>query len=266
MNMRVRMGQSEVNANDLADSRGIIPADVADIIRRTRAEEQWERVDSTVTGIGAERLSRGWFETWEDMAAADELQWFSGRDTSVGPSYTNQKTERTDWAQDIHHVGIEFKAPPGISDIENEPLDAQITPLLFSQELPGKMRFRVILAESDEVANAPGDHFPSGYGVSYPLVSAAAAPTVFAGNNGEPIVSNTWKFPLPLMLAAKAKITVAAQIDQPLRAALARIPGPGSKVLPDKNGGFFNLANWYVIKVTLRGPRYLQLRGARSAA
>lgn len=261
----MRLGQI-ADVNNEADSRGIIPADLAELIRKSRAEEQWERIDSVVVGRNSSRLSRGWFESWVDLAEADELEWFSGRDTAVGASYTNQKTERTDWAQDIHQVGIEFKAPTGIADIEDEFLDAQIMPLLFVQELPGKMPFKVILADSDQIANAPGDHFPAGIGTSYPLVSAAAAPTVFAGNNGEPIIQNTWHFPLPVMLAAKAKITVAARIDQPLRGAIARLPGPGFKILPDVDGGTVDLDNWYTIKVTLRGPRYLQLRGARSSA
>lgn len=248
------------------DSRGVIPQDQAAEIRRMRAEEQWERVDSVVVGQGSQQLTRGWFDDWGGFSAADQLQWFSGRDTGAGPAFTNQTTERTDWAQDIHHVAVEFISPPGIADIETEAIDGQTTPLLFTQMLPSMMSLRVVLADSDEIAKAPANHFPAGFGTSYPLVSGAAAPTTFGGNVGEPVVSNTWKFPLPVMLAAKAKITVIGQIDQPIRAALSAIPGPGFKSLPNKAGGFFLLANWYQIKITLRGPRYLQLRGARSSA
>ncbi|TPV95537.1 MAG: hypothetical protein B7733_09430 [Myxococcales bacterium FL481] len=252
----------------VGDRRGVIPSNEAARVRKIRAEEQWERVDSVVIGKGASTRSRGWFETWPDFAEANELQWFSGRDTAVGPAYTNQQTERTDWAQDIYHISVQMIAPPGIADLETNPNDALIMPLLFQQQLATQLALSVILADSDQVASAPADHFPGGFGTSYPLVSSSATPTTFAGNNGEPVVQNTWKFPEPIMLAAKAKITIRGQIDSPIRGLLAGLTGPGEKNVPTGNPQqpFRKMPNWYTIKITLRGPRYLQLRGARSSA
>ena len=37
-------------------------------------------------------------------------------------------------------------------------------------------------------------------------------------------------------------------------------------LVPDGAGGTVELPNWYIIRITMRGPRYLQLRGARSSA
>jgi hypothetical protein len=258
------MNQAEIDAE--ADGRGVIPPAVADEIRSLRAAEQWERVDSVVIGDGAAARSRGWFDTWADFAAADQIAWFSGRDTGAGPAYVNVTTERTDWAQDLYSTGIEFIAPTGIADIEEDANDAQITPLLFTSMLPTMMSIRVTLADSDEIAKAPANHFPAGYGVAYPVVSAAAAPSVIGGSQGEPRVGNGWKWPEPVMLAAKAKISVFGGLDAPIRQALAALPGPGFKLIPDGAGGVIRMANWYQIKITHRGPRYLQLRGGRSSA
>jgi hypothetical protein len=122
------------------------------------------------------------------------------------------------------------------------------------------------LSESDEIAEAPASHYPSGYGVAYPSISAAAAPVTIAGTNGEPFVGNAWKWPEPLMLAAKSKITVTGAIDDPLKSALRTLPGPGFRRVPNGDGTYTEIPNYYVIRITFAGPRFLQLRGARSSS
>lgn len=258
-------GQEDIEIHP--DSRGVIPPLEAEQIRKLRAEEQWERFDSVVIGRDSANQSRGWFNSWNGFASAQQLRWFSGRDPGVGSAFTNQFSERSDWAQDFHQVCVEFIAPPGISDIETDQNDALITPLLFAQMLPQYLNLTLVLSDSDSIAQAPASHYPSGFGISYPLVASAAATTVFAGNNGEPIVSNSWKFPSPVMLAAKSSIRIEGEISQPLRGALQAMAGPGDKLIPTANPQEpFSLANFFIIRATLRGPRYLQLRGARSSA
>lgn len=248
------------------DERGVVNAAGVQHLRGTRSREFWSRYDSIIIGQGAARLSRGFFNNWVDFAAADRLQWFSGRDTGAGPAYTNQVTERTDWAQDLYRTRIEFLTPPGLADIESDANDAQIMPLLFAHELPNSLAMSVVLAESDEIARAPASHFPAGFGPAYPVISGAAAPATLAGSNGEPSVNNSWVWPEPITLAAKAKLTVSASVDAPLRQAFANLPGPGTRLIPDGQGGFVELANWYIIRISFDGPRYLQIRGARSSA
>lgn len=260
----MNFGQADSEA--LADNRGIVPDEQAKNIRRLRVAEMWERYDSVVIGPGASDKSKGWFNTWADFAGADVLQWFSGRDTNAGPAFVNQTTERTDWAQDFYYTRIEFISPPGMADIETEPNDAQITPTLFAQQFPTQMSIKIVMSDADEIAKAPANHFPAGHGVTNPIISAAAAPSVIAGGQGDPHISNGWRWPDPVMLAAKAKVTVIGGIDAPLRAMLSNLPGPGYKNIPIGDGEVHAMPNWYVIKVTHGGPRYLQLRGARSSA
>jgi len=248
------------------DRRGIVAQGFAAQVRATRAAEQWERYDSIVIGDGANNLDDGWFNTWQAFAQATRFTFFSRRQEQVGFAFTNQPTERTDWAQDLFQMGIEFVSPVGIGQVENDPNDEQITPMFFTTDFPNKTSFRVRLADADEIVMAPGSHFPSGFGVEQLMVSAGAAPTVFPGNQGAAHVSNTWKWPEPVMLAAQAKVTVIGEVDNPARDLLERLPGPGSKLIPDGQGDQITYPNWYVIRVMLRGPRYLQLRGARSAA
>lgn len=250
-----------------ADSRGVVPPGLAEQLRGIRAQEAWNRFDSVCIDETVGNVP-GWFTSWALFAAADEYQWFSGRAGAVGKSYSNQLTERADWAQDIYGVSIQFIAPPGIADLETDPNDALNLPILFTQYMPRMMSFRMVLAESDEISHAPGEQYPAGYGVTYPLISNAAAPVVSAGNNGEAVVTNMYRFPEPIMLAAQAKLTVVGRLDQPMRGLLQNIVGPGAKLVPTGIPAtpFHRMPNRYIIRVTAVGPRYMQLRGARSAA
>lgn len=260
------LGQPEI------DRRGLVTQSFAEKVRATRAAEQWERYDSIViggldaNGNGPRNLDDGWFNSWNQFSQATRFTFFSRRQEQVGFAFTNQPTERTDWAQDLFQMGVEFHAPVGMGDLESDANDETTVPMLFVNDLPNKSSFRVRLADADEIVMAPGSHFPSGYGVVDSFSSAAAAPTTYGGHQGNAHVSNTWKWPEPIMLAAQAKITVIGEVDNPLRDLLEGLPGPGSKLIPDGAGGQIQYPNWYIIRVFLRGPRYLQLRGARSAA
>lgn len=252
--------------DDDTDHRGVIGGQAAQSIRSMRASEMWTRFDTVVIGKGASNKSRGWFENWQDFASADTLEWFSGRDTAAGPAWTNQNTERTDWAQDLFQTRIEFIVPPGLGDLETDANDALVTPALFSQMFPNLISFRVVLADSDEIMRAPGSFFPAGLGPAYGAVAGVSSPTTFGSTNGEPHISNSFVWPQPIMLAAKAKLTVRGSIDAPLRGLLNGMPGPGVKKVHVGNGVFRDLENWYGIRVSFWGPRYLQIRGARSSA
>jgi hypothetical protein len=243
----------------------LTPPAVEQLIRDTRSAEQWERYDSVVVGPGARETSKGWFNSWSELAAADRIVFFNGRDSNVGAAYTNQTSERADWAQLIQQAMVEFIPVPGFSDLESDPNDGQSMPILFQQQLTNMMSFRFTLSDSDEIALAPGSHFPAGVGASGGSVDGSASPVGIGGSNGLPYNKNSWQWPHPIGLAAKSKITISGRIDNPFKAMLQNVTGPGTKSLPKLGGGFAELPNWYIIRVTLRGPRFLQLRAARSA-
>lgn len=248
------------------DDRGVIPADFAAQIRKTRASEQWERIDSIVIGPTAGDKSKGWFNSWADFGTAEALQLFQGRDAQVGSSYVNQTSERTDWAQDLYQTGIEWVVFPGLAEFAEDSQDAQFTQLMFKEELPQRMSTSIILAESDEIAKMPASHFSAGYGTTGIAIDASGSTVTQGGTMGSPHISNGWQWPEPIMLSAKANLKVNFRVDQPLRALIQDLPGPGYLAVPNKDGGITRMPLWYTIRMFFRGPRYLQLRGARSAA
>lgn len=251
----------------MPDKRGLLTPSEYSMLLKTRAAEQWERIDSIVIGPGAAAVDDEWFNTWAAFAAAETLVWFNGRSNSVGESFSNQKNERTDWAQDIYSVHLEFIPPTATGGLASDPNDGQFSPQWFVSELREMMPFRVRLSETDDMSLSAGSHYPAGFGTAYASLDASAAPAGVAGTNGQPYShKNGWRWPEPLKLAAKSTISLRATVDQPARAFLGALPGPGFRLVPDGAGGTIELPNWYIIRATLRGPRYLQLRQARSSA
>lgn len=247
------------------DNRGVVDQRAANLLRQYRSAEEWQRYDTIVIGKGASKRDPGWFENWTDLSNASELQWFSGRASGVGGSFANQTTERADWAQDLHMTSIEFVCDPFLGEFESQPLEENLVPLFFSKTLPDLMSVRVILSDSDEIAKAPASHFPGRYGHDGFYSDSSSGPTLMPANNGAPGQSG-WRWVVPITLAAKSRLTVSARIDEPAIEMLRALPDPGTKLIPQPDGTVVEIPNWYKIRVTHSGPRYLQLRGARQSS
>lgn len=260
---------------DVSISRGRVPPGLAQRIRNSRVAEQWTRYDSIVVGPGARDLDNSFFNDFREFVEADVLTWFSSRGTNVGQSLVNQNTEREDWAQDIYQTGIEFLAPTAFGDDVQSAGEAGPLQTMFVKELPKYMPFDIQIGNTDTIALFPGNHAPPGFGVTNQFANSSPAVVFDAGSQGDAHVSNSWKWPEKIMLPAQAKLTVRAQVNSPLREFLRGLPFgvPGIQSIPftgfDENGNPISIdvpfKNWFVIRIFMRGPRYLQLRGARSA-
>jgi hypothetical protein len=241
-------------------------------LRKVRSEEQWERYDTIAIGPGASAINTGWYENFRDFANASNLIWFtSGRTKSVGESFCNLSGQDEDFAQRVFQSGVEFLTPPGLAGFEDNIGDAGFLQTLFTQELPNYMRFGVKMSDVDNVLRIPGSHLPAGYGVSGMAMGGAGSLFTIAGHTGDANIRNTWSWPHALGIPAKSKIEFNATIDDPFKTFLRNLPTtlPGQAQIPttDENGEFALVPydNWYRIRIWNRGPRYVQLRGARSA-
>ena len=244
------------------------------IARGLRAEEQWLRYDSICIGPGAKEVSQSWFNSFAEFADADSLTWGDGsRTKQVGLSYCNQSGQSEDWAQRIYQSGVDFEAPPGILATESQSIDSGAMQEIFMRMLPEMMAFRVTMQDLDDVLIVPGGHLPSVSGVSGQSMNGAGFLIADAGQRGTGDMRNSWTWPEPLEVAAKSKLTVSARVDNPLVGALRGLVSvPGTKTLTVVDNladppvvTQVQLRNWYRIRVWHRGPRFVQLRGARSA-
>lgn len=240
-------------------------------VRALRAEEQWLRYDTICVGRGASRISPSWFENFADFANADSLVWNDGtRTRQVGTSYCNQSGDTEDWAQRVYQSGMDFEAPSGMLGYEEVGAEAGQLQQIWIRDMPSMMAASVILQDTDTVLLVPAEHLPSSAGVSGQSMNGAGFLVADAGQRGTGDTRNTWTWPVPLDLAAKSKIAVSARIDTPIREflrGLDTVPTAKFVVVPAAGGGVKQVEyrNWYRIRVWHRGPRYVQLRGARSA-
>ncbi len=236
--------------------------------RGMRAEEIYLRYDTICIGEGAKAVDSGWFDTWEQFAKSSKIVWGVDR-KDAGDSYSNLSGPQEDYAQVIYQSGIDFMAPQGISGFESQLLDA-VMPAIFMRELPNQMAFHVQQANTDDVLVAPGGHMPGVTGLSGQALNGAGALILDGGQTGTADLNNSWTWPEPLQVPAKSKLQVISRVDGQMRDWLLQLPiSPGNKTIPflDANNeiAFSQLDNWYKIRVWHRGPRFVQLRGARSA-
>lgn len=236
--------------------------------RGMRAEESWERVDTVVIGPNARDVDSGWFNTWEEFAKASKIVWGVER-RDAGDSFSNLSGPQEDFSQLIYQSGIDFIAPPGIGALDTQILDT-IMPEIFMRMLPESMAFQVQQANTDDVLNVPGSHLPGVAGVTGATLNGAGSLVLDAGQRGTADVRNSWQWVKPLQVPAKSKLQVIGRVDGEMRDFLLSLPiSPGQKNVPflDSNNELSQavLRNWYRIRVWHRGPRFVQLRGARSA-
>jgi hypothetical protein len=224
-----------VDTEAVADHRGIVPPDIAAKIRRIRIAEEWVRTDTICIGQGASRVN-GWAENWQQFAASDNHEWFGGRLGGPGKSFSNQSAERNDFAQDIRYFMCEFVAPPGIGDIETYGPDGLTMPQIFTQQLPTMLHISVVMSDTDEILSLPASQMTTGNAGAY--IDGSAAPSMMTKLNGGNNARTGFFWPVPVMVAAKSRITFQGRIDRPIRDTLAALPNsPGSKQIPDGAGG-----------------------------
>jgi len=233
-----------------------------------RAEEQWLRYDTICIGEGAKAVDSGWFDTWEQFAKASKIVWGVDR-KDAGDSYSNLSGPQEDFAQVIYQSGVDFIAPQGIAGVESQLLDA-LMPSIFMKELPNQMAFHVQQANTDDVLVAPGGHMPGVSGLSGQQFNGAGSLILDGGQTGTADVRNSWQWPTPLQVPAKSKLQVISRVDGQMRDWLLQLPiSPGTKQVPyiaaNNEVAISTLDNWYKIRVWHRGPRFVQIRGARSA-
>lgn len=240
--------------------------------RNMRAKQPWVRYDSVVIGPGATQLGRGtWFDNWAQFAAADNLTFNDGsRTRTVGVEYCNQSGDTEDWRQDIVETRIEFFSPPGLFGNETDALDNGIFQSIFAQEFPRRIWAEVRLGDTDTYLEVPCVMLPSNLGVENSVQGLGGLPVTVGGHTGQADFRTGWQWPRALKIPAKSKIFVTLRIGRPLRQLLQGIPAaPGSSLFNviGENGEPTTVAmpNFYTIRVSHWGPRYLQLRGALSA-
>lgn len=244
--------------------------------RGLRSKEPWVRYDSVVIGPNLPNV-QGWFPNFGAFAAADGVRFNDGTRTegSAGPEYCNQSGDTEDWAQNIYRTAIEFHAPFGIEEVEQSSFDEAFGPVFWTQEIPRRCIATMSLQDTDNILRVPPIMLPANLGVSNSVLNGAASIFTVPGQTGADDLRSGWTWAKPVQVPAKGKVIVTINLGKPVRAFLASVGifAPGQKIVPMAAVGAGGIIvsqqvpypNWYMIRVSHWGPRFVQLRGARSS-
>jgi hypothetical protein len=252
----------------MADGEGGQISDVAGI-RKIRNKEQWTRVDSICIGPGAQDQDGGWFNNWSDLAAAEQLVLFARPRPNAPGAYCNT-SEREDWAQLVYGMWVEWIAPTSELRYLTSAFDYDFA-AWFTTEVPRSTYLTVNLADQDNMLRVPANYAPAGHGTTELRQFGTSSPAISPGQVGVAAFRECWQWPVPLGVPALKRINVTLKFDRRVFAPLTGLTNaPGSTVFPtvdpDNPLGIIlrSIANRFVIRVGLLGPRFVQLRGAYS--
>ena len=229
-----------------------------------KVRQPFLKYDSIIIGPSAKDLDAGFFNDWPAFSRSSTIKWFVDRSSSVPNWASSSNTDRSDWAFEIHQAGIEFMSPAANTLVNTNATDNWM-PEMFSTKLVEQMCFEFQVADTDMVLKIPGVHAPAGVGASGLIYDGSTTANVHPATNGVPTISNSWKFPDPLKVSMRSMMTVQSRMEEPLNTTFSNITGPGNKFVPNgaAAGGFTFTPCWYVIRVWLRGARFIDNVGAR---
>lgn len=240
---------------------------LAEILRDVRVSEFFFYYDTIVIGPGAAGVDTGWFNSFAGLAGADRIQWFAGRNSSVGLSYSNTNYDRRDIAFLIDHMALEAIVPTTARTYVEQGCEAHAVPALFANELLDSLSLNIGVQGLDQILETPARRIPGGAGVSNSYLDLLNNGAFFPGNNGQPVSNNLFHFPEPREIPANSTFNITGRVDQPLRGLLsAYTTTPGFDNFPlDPPGTFRRVERWYKLRVTLFCRRRAQVRGGRVA-
>jgi len=237
-------------------------------LRDLRASEPWLIYDSICIGPGAGDVDNGWFNSWTEFAAAgDKLKWFFGARKLAPKWATNVSGEREDFSLYLYQGMFEIVVPPGVSGLDRSGVDQTVVPLLVPYLLSTFLSMQMKLGGVDVTLVLPASHLPASTGIVGGRTDGAAGPTSVPGSVGVPAAQNTWKFAEPQSIPRQGRWSMEGFLDEPARGFLRNLEGPSAKQVPAvvAGGDTAVFPNWTVLRVSMRGYRNVQLRGARSS-
>lgn len=243
-----------------------------DAARDARAQQPWIRYDSVVVGQGFGGNQIGWYNNFREFALEEQLVFFStNRTKQAGLEFVNISGDTEDWAQKIYATRIEFGASPGIGQYDEDSRDSTLWQYFWKEELTRRMSVAVEVADTDNVFQGVPVMMPSNMGTENSNSDGNASAVNSGAHTGQANLGVGYVWPKPLVVPAKGKITVTMRLGRGLRQLLQSVAdGPGVKVVPvvDPVSGeetVQTIPNVFFIRVSMWGPRRVQLRGARTS-
>lgn len=251
--------------------------------------EPWITYDTVLIGPGMAALNRGWFNSFAQMAAANDIPFFNVRNRSVsGPQYNNQDSaEMSSFPFWCYSIGVEFltfaigdscealrpiilnyaaaaaPGPAGPPFVLESQIQNSVERQVFASMLDHSgIKFRV--AQDIKLTNVC-IHQPAGFGTdgNARMLGAGQNSLGVLSNytNGAPHIQNRYKFLNPIEMPRNVNFNCVLEFSNYAKAVLAAMGGPETfwtdndeeqQTAPTPVAG---------IRITLLGYRTVQQRG-----
>lgn len=220
----------------------------------------------------------GWYGSYANMGAANEINFFNVRNRDVGLPYNNQDSrDNMPYAFLCRSIGVTFfsnamtQAPTWATDFTFSPEDA--SGHIFMVDLPrhASIEFRV---QQDSRLKTHCLFAPSGYGPfgdGYGRGSPSALPTTIDNgydhhlgvvSQGIPELGARWVFPNPIEIPRRGTVQAIVKFNEYGRQMLSTIPDLNEyQGVQDGVDDVYQNPIFSGIQVSLGGERLVQQRG-----
>lgn len=206
-------------------------------------KEQWFLYDTIAISPYVDTLAHpipGWYSTFSDLAAADDLTFFNSRNKSIGLAYNNQESrDQIPYALEAESISVGFFAPSTSSQVgtlDEGTYRGRVDNIssYFQDELPQhtSMIFRVNQDErlKTNCAMVSPGYGPTGFSMGQGNTSnvGGSCASVNAGGFGRSHLKYRWEFPTKIGVPRRATIAVTLRFVEWVRFNMNKLWGPGN--------------------------------------
>ena len=233
------------------------------------AEEAWAIYDTIQ--IRKDVTGREGYATYNALGLVDEWPFMDQRKADIGIAYTNRDSnEGLEYVFHAYSLGVRFVAPLGKAEPYYKPDDEIIGPanplahLIFSAMGPEHVGLVVRVMQDDKLIHTV-TLAPDGAGpgpVSGTGAGGLSQAVVYANNNGEPVINNRWKWPVPISIPRGATFSIRLKPSSYFKRLLAAMPGPTGYTFSLDGTTEISVPAAALIRVDMIGKREVQQRNA----
>lgn len=228
----------------------------------------------------------GWYSSFADLGAADELTFFDTRNKSIGIAYNNQDSrDQLSFAYIINSISVGFFGPALATLISRATIPGDTTSIGRNDALSAwwDLEFpqhcsAILRVNQDERLKTNAAIIGPGYGpvgscigqgdMSDPASTIGGMNTsVHAGGQSRSALKLRWEFPNGMGVQRRASMNVSLRLTEWARTALQTVWGPGWFLLRDYDSDetpanpIVPRQSMFMIQVMLTGMREVQQRG-----
>jgi hypothetical protein len=238
-------------------------------------KEKWFLYDTIAVSPYVDSLAHpipGWYSSFQDIAAADDLTFFNSRNKSIGLAYNNQESrDQIPYALEAESISVGFFAPSTSSQegtLDQGTFRGRVDGIssYWENELP-QHTSTVFRVNQDErlkttAAMVSAGYGPCGHSMGQGNTSntGGVCASITAGGFGAAHLKYRWNFPTTIGIPRRATIAVTLRFVEWARSNLAKLWGPGNIQVWNGEPAIVYKPTMFFIQCLITGTRQVQQR------